>query len=94
MLVFVSNWSTVVIVAVLVMDVVPVTVATICNVAVFCPAVLLNAPSVHKPVPLLNVPTEGVALTKVRPAGNTSVTWTPLAATGPLFVTVTVKVTF
>src|SRR5437870_9457929 len=35
----------------------------------------------------------GVAETKVNPGGNRSVTWTPVAFDGPVFVAVTVKST-
>ena len=38
-------------------------------------------------------PTDGVALTKVYPDGKTSFRVTPVAADGPLFVAVIVKVT-
>ena len=40
------------------------------------------------------VPCEGVAVTSVSPADNTSVTTRPVAGLGPLFCTLTVKVTF
>ena len=40
-----------------------------------------------------HVPVEGVALTKVYPEGNSSLTDTPVAALGPLLVAVMVKVT-
>jgi hypothetical protein len=40
------------------------------------------------------VPADGVALTKVYPEGKTSFTVTPVAALGPLFFAVRVKVTF
>ena len=39
------------------------------------------------------VPWLGVADTNVNPAGNTSVTWIPVASSGPPFVNVTVNVT-
>ena len=41
----------------------------------------------------LQVPVEGVALTKVYPVGKLSTTLTPVAANGPLLVAVMVKVT-
>jgi hypothetical protein len=50
-------------------------------------------PIVHKPVTGSYVPCDGVAETKVRPAGKMSVAVTFVAAVGPLLVTVTVKVT-
>ena len=50
-------------------------------------------PTVQTPVALLNVPWLALALTKVKPAGNGSLTATPLAADGPAFANVNVKVT-
>lgn len=41
----------------------------------------------------VQVPADGVALTKVYPVGKTSFTLTPVAALGPLFLAVKVKVT-
>ncbi len=41
----------------------------------------------------VHVPVDGVALTKVYPAGNTSFTVTPVAALGPAFEAVIVNVT-
>ena len=64
------------------------TVATMVKVAV---APLEKLPIFH--VDKTQEPTEGVALTMVYPACNTSETSTPVASFGPLFVAVTVKVT-
>ena len=75
--------------AVFVMVPVAVTVATIERVA---PAPLARLPTAQ--APLAYVPTDGVALTRVRPAGNASATDTACAALGPALATVTVKVTF
>ncbi|HSP10284.1 MAG TPA: hypothetical protein VLU92_11900 [Candidatus Dormibacteraeota bacterium] len=86
-----SDWSSAVLVAVLVTGVVTLTVATMERVA--C-AVLARAPMFHIPVAdVYVVPALGVAETSVRPAGSRSVTWTPVALLGPLFLAVTVKVT-
>src|ERR1700694_4805975 len=87
-----SNSVSAVLVAVFVVGAVVFTVATIKRVALEALAI---GPMFQTPVPALSVaPTAGVAETKVRPAGSRSVTWTPFAALGPLFVAVTVKVTF
>src|ERR1700687_4780919 len=66
-----------------------VSVATMVSVAL---PPLARAPMVQVPATYV-VPTLGAADTKVRPAGNTSVTTTPVAALGPLLVAVTVKTT-
>ena len=68
-----------------------VTVAVIVSEAV---AALARLPIVQRPVPLLYDPAEAVDDTKVKPAGSASVTTTPVAAAGPLFVAVIVNVTF
>src|SRR5262245_52382364 len=51
-----------------------------------------TVPTFQIPVALLYVPWLGVAETKARPGGSRSVTWTFVAASGPLFTRVTVKV--
>ena len=66
------------------------TVAMINNVG-FAP--LATVPTVHTPVALSYAPCEGVADTKVMPAGNVSVTETLVAESGPALLTVTVNVT-
>ena len=66
------------------------TVATI--VSVTGGAISLSVPMVQSGA--THVPCEGVADTSVSPADSTSVTTRPVAGLGPLFCTVTVKVTF
>src|SRR5262245_33327369 len=53
----------------------------------------LTVPTAQVPVALVYVPWLGVADTKVSPAGSRSSTATLVAASGPLLVRVTVKVT-
>ena len=65
-----------------------VTVATTASVA---DAPFAMLPTVHTPAAY--DPVEGVADTSVKPAGSASATDTPLAASGPLLVTATLKVT-
>src|ERR1700687_1238835 len=67
-----------------------VSVATMVSVAL---APLARAPMVQVPATYV-VPTLGAADTKVRPAGSTLVTATPVALRGPLLVAVIVNVTF
>ena len=78
-------------VAVLVIDVCVVTVATSDRVA---DAPFARFPTVQTPVPELYDPTEGVADTNVRPAGSRSATDAAEAVSGPPLLTVTVNVTF
>src|SRR5262249_37552973 len=54
---------------------------------------LLSVPTDHWPVPAAYEPCDGTADTNASPAGSTSVTTTPLAWFGPLFVAVTTAVT-
>ena len=68
----------------------PVTVALIVRVG---EAPLLTMPRFQIPEPAVYVPWVGVADTKVRPAGNWSITFTPVSVAGPLLVSVSVKVT-
>ena len=75
-------------VAVFVIAVWVVTVATIESVA---EAAFAMVPTVHTPAAY--EPVDGVALTRVRPAGSASATETLCALSGPLLVTVTVNVT-
>ena len=86
-----SDCASAVFVAVFVTLLLPVTVAVMVSVD---DAPVVSDPTVQTPVPLLYVPWPAVAETKVRPAGNRSVTWTPVALLGPLLVAVTVKATF
>jgi hypothetical protein len=67
-----------------------VTVAAIAAVAV---AAFASPPMIQTPEPALYEPCDGDAETNAVPAGNGSVTATLLAVSGPLLVTVTVKVT-
>src|ERR1700674_2013471 len=85
-----SGCTSPVLVAVFVVVAVVVTVATMVSVA-FAP--LIKPPRFQTPVTGLYVPALGVAETNVNPAGTRSVTTTPVALLGPLFVTVTVNVT-
>src|SRR3954466_2287447 len=55
-------------------------------------APLASVPTFQRPEVPSYVPALVVADTKVRPAGRRSVTCTPVAASGPLLVRVTVKV--
>jgi hypothetical protein len=65
------------------------TSAVIVNVATFCPALLLSVASWQVTFSWLAV--QGAeAFTDVRPVGSASVTFTPVASLGPLFVTVSV----
>src|SRR4029077_19823190 len=66
-----------------------VTVAT--SVSVAGVPVSLRVPTVQ--LGAVYVPCDGMAWTNVRPAGNASVTITPVAGFGPLLVAVTVNVT-
>src|SRR5262249_11289000 len=84
-----SNWSAWLTLAVLDRALGESTRAWICRVAT---VPLATAPTVHRPVVLLYVPWLGVAPTKNRPLGSRSVTWTPLASSGPALLRVTVKV--
>ena len=52
-----------------------------------------SGPTSHTPVPLSYVPTDGASESYVSPAGRTSRTCTPVASTGPLFITVIVNST-
>ena len=56
-------------------------------------APLFIRPICHTPVPDVYVPCDGTAETNVSPAGSRSVTRTPVVKSGPLLVTVMVKVT-
>src|SRR5262249_33321516 len=85
-----SNWSAWLIVAVLVCSLGLATTAWSWSVAV---ASLASMPTVHTPVTLLYIPWLGTADTKLRPGGSRSVSWTLVAASGPLLPTVTRKVT-
>ena len=85
----VGSLSKPLIIAVFVYDPVELTVATTVKVA--------ETPLARLPIDQVdpvNVPTEGVALTRVYPDGNASVTETPVPSFGPLLVAVIVKVTF
>ena len=75
----------------LVVAAVVVTVAVIASVAL---APLASVPTVHRPVLEVYVGALGTDVTKLRPAGNRSVICTPVAVLGPLFVAVTVNVTW
>ena len=66
-------------------------VAVMCRVAVW---LFVKAPTVHTPVPDTYVPCDGIDDTYCSPLGSASVTTTPVALFGPLFVAVTVNVTF
>src|SRR6185312_9912065 len=85
----VSNWSVWVIVAVFVYEPGLMTRVMITSVS---GEPGLTAPTLHRPVLGSYVPWLGFALTKFSPAGNRSVTCTPVASDGPLLVRVTVKV--
>ena len=63
-----------------------VTVAVMLRVAL---APFISEPMVQTPP--ASVPIEGVEVISVRPAGSTSLTLTPVASEGPLFVTVRMK---
>src|SRR5438132_4109080 len=84
-----SNWSARLIAAVFVCALGLTTWARSCKV---CGAPVVTVPTLHRPVPLLYVPWLGAADTKLRPAGNRSLSWTLLALLGPLSVSVIVKV--
>src|SRR5262245_15425752 len=77
-------------VAVFVIALLPTTVATIASVT---DAPLPMVPTLHSPVPAVYEPWLGVAVTNVSPAGRRSVTVTPVAVDGPVFVNVIVNVT-
>ena len=49
-----------------------------------------TVPTVHSPLAALNVPVDGVADTKVTPAGRISVAVTPVASAVPVLPTVMV----
>ena len=87
-----GTWSNTgeVAVALLVTGVVTVTVARRVSVSI---APFARLPTVQSPVPKLYEPAEAIADWNARPAGNRSATATPVAASGPLLVTVTVNVT-
>src|SRR4051794_10532679 len=70
---------------------VAVTLAVMVKVAL---APLFKVPTVHRPVVLLKLPWLGVADTNETPGSRTSLTVTLVAASGPEFLTVIVKVTF
>ncbi len=82
-----SNWSAPVIVAVLVCAPGLTTVARIRSV---CGDAVVTVPTAQIPLTASYVPRLGVAMTNVTPAGRRSVTCTPVAASGPLSVSVTV----
>ena len=84
-----SNWSAALIVAVLVWASGLATVAVMVRV---WGAAVVTVPTAQMPVAGSYVPWLGVDETKVTPAGSRSVNWTPVAASGPLSVRVTVKV--
>ena len=85
-----SNWSASVIVAVLVCGLGLVTVARIRSV---CGDPTATVPTLHSPVVESYVPWLGMSDTNDRPDGSRSVTWASVAASGPLLLSVTVKVT-
>src|SRR5580658_5625729 len=76
-------------VAVLVITPVAASRTVMCNVAVAPTAI---EPTVHSPVAGSYAPWEALELTKTRPLGSTSVTVTPVAASGPLLCAVMVYV--
>src|ERR1700736_6109102 len=78
-------------VAVLVIVPVAVTVATTTRLT---DDPLGMGPMVQTPLPAVYVPALGVAVTRVRPDGSRSLTWTPVAFDGPALWAVTVNVTF
>src|SRR3954462_5737835 len=67
-----------------------ITMAWIARVAFVLPG---RVPTLHRPVPLLYDPWLGVAVTKRSPLGSRSAIATLVAASGPLLLSVTVKVT-
>jgi hypothetical protein len=85
-----STWSESEIAAVLVSGSGETTVACSCSV---CGVPTATVPTVHNPAVESYVPWLGDADTNVNPAGNRSVTPTPFAGSGPLFVNITVNVT-
>ena len=56
-------------------------------------AALASAPTVQRPVAGSYAPCDAAADSNASPAGNTSVTWTPVAGLGPWLLTTTMKVT-
>src|SRR6478735_333132 len=86
-----SNWSAAETVAVLVRGRPDTTVAVSVSVA---DAGAVSVPTSQRPVVESYVPWSGFAVPKVRPAGRRSVTWTPVASSGPLLVSITVNVTW
>jgi hypothetical protein len=70
-----------------------VTVAAICSVALAPAPLAVRLPTVQTPLAVLYTPWLGLAEANWNPAGSGSLTCTPVAAAGPLFVAVTVNVT-
>ncbi len=77
--------------AVFVMVVHPVPTSTVADMLRVAVVVVVTIPTVHTPVPVLNVPwlTAGMPL-RVTPVGSISVSSTPVAVSGPLLVSVMV----
>jgi hypothetical protein len=87
--VFGSNWSACEMDAVFVCALGETTLATTRSVSA---VPVLTVPTVHTPLIRTYLPRLGLADTNVSPAGSRSVTWTFVAASGPLFESVTVNV--
>jgi hypothetical protein len=74
-----------------VFEIVPFVAVTVVTSVIVALAPLLIAPNVQLTgLAALHVPCDGVALTKLNPAGNVSLTTTEVAASGPTFDTVIV----
>ena len=90
---FRSVWSTAVIVAVFVIVLPEVPASTSARTTSTAPAAGASAPTVQTPVPATYAPCVGVAERNVSPAGSRSPTAMPVAPSGPVLVTATVKLT-